>query len=86
MARQPQSLTPAQLRVARDLLGWSRERVAALSDTTVHFVKKFEDSGYVAPLYSRERGIDGLAAIRIALEAAGLELTNGRTPSFRLRA
>jgi len=36
-------------------------------------------------MYSRERSLDGLAAIRAALEAAGVEFTNGDPSGVQLR-
>ena len=36
-------------------------------------------------MFSRERSFDGLAAIRTALEQAGVEFTNGGEPGVKLR-
>ena len=55
------------------------------SVTSAYMVKTFEDTGRVAPLYVRTEQIDGLAAIRAALEAAGVEFTNGDEPGVKLR-
>lgn len=38
-------LTPAQLRAARALLGWSRDKLAAMSGTAAETVKGFELRG-----------------------------------------
>lgn len=87
-------MTPDQLKAARALLGWSFERLAARSGTSVAMVTEFEQTGRVVPLSSRSRmmPVDVVAAIRAALETAGVEFTNrrvpgvrGRTPSVRLR-
>ena len=69
-------ITPEQMRQARVLLGWSRTRLAALSETTGSFIVFYEDEGRVERMFSRERSFDGLAAIRAALEAAGVEFVD----------
>ncbi len=80
-------MTPAQMKAARALLGWSRTRLAAWSDTTSRVVTTFEQTGQVAPI--RRNGwaeqIDALAALRVALEEAGIEFTGGDAPGVRLR-
>ena len=77
-------MTPEQMREARKLLNWSRERLAALSDATASFILAYENKGQVATMPSREPLFDGLAAIRIAFEAAGVTFTNGKTPGVKL--
>ena len=42
---QPAMLTPAQLRAARALLGWSREQLATKSGTAAMTVRAFESRG-----------------------------------------
>ena len=80
-------MTPDQIKTARGLLGWSRTRLAAWSDTPVRFVTKFEQTGQVAPI--RRNGwpeqIDAVAALRVALEEAGVEFTDEDVPGVRLR-
>ncbi|RYF21986.1 MAG: transcriptional regulator [Oxalobacteraceae bacterium] len=78
-------LTPQEVRVARSLLGWPQERLAARSGTTTAFVWTYEKEGRVMRMVSRERSLDGLAAIRAALEAAGVEFTNGDPSGVQLR-
>jgi transcriptional regulator with XRE-family HTH domain len=69
---------PAQLRAARALAGWSREHLAEAAGTTERTIARIE-AGETAP-----RGTT-VAAIRAALEAAGVEFTNGDAPGVRLR-
>ncbi|RYF10286.1 MAG: XRE family transcriptional regulator [Oxalobacteraceae bacterium] len=70
---------------ARVLLGWSRDRLAAQAGTTRAFVWIYENGGRVMTMFSRERSLDGLAAIRAALEEAGVEFTTGDPPGVQLR-
>lgn len=71
----------AQLRAARALLGWSQADLAARSGLSSMTVKRAEGSG--RPPASAE----AVAAIRAALEAAGVEFLpeNGGGPGVRLR-
>ena len=80
-------MTPDQLKTARGLLGWSRTRLAAWSDTSYQTVRTFEQTGRVVPLnsYGRAKPSDPVATIRATLEAAGVEFTDGDTPGVRLR-
>ncbi len=78
-------MTPAQLRAARDLLGWGVQKLAGRSDTTCNLIRIYERSGRVAATYGRMCLGDPLLAIRTALEAAGVEFTNGDAPGVRLR-
>lgn len=55
------------------------------AETTGSFVVKYETQGRVMTMYSRERSLDGLAAIRSTLEAAGVEFTNDSEPGVKLR-
>jgi transcriptional regulator with XRE-family HTH domain len=74
---QGNTLSAAQCRMARAaLLMGVRELAAAagVSPTTISRVERGD------PLYGRT-----LAAIRAALEAAGVEFTNGDAPGVRLR-
>lgn len=72
---------------ARLLLGWSRERLGALSETTATFVRIYEAKGRVMNVLFRDQAFDGLAAVRATLEVVGIEFINqnGRRPSVRLR-
>ena len=75
------------MKAARKLLGWSRVKLGALSNTSVTMVRVFEQSGRVVSLNDRIRtvSVDALAAIRATLEAADIEFTNGDAPGVRLR-
>lgn len=73
-------MTPDQVRAARKLLGWSRDRLGGLIDQTVGAVIHFERYGAGGPA-SRE----ALVAIRSALEAAGVEFLDGDSPGVKLR-
>jgi len=70
---------PEQLRAARVLLGWSRERLAAAANTTEATVSRIEAAAASANETT-------LPALRSALEAAGVEFMTGEAPGVRLRA
>lgn len=78
-------ITPEQLREARGLLGWSRNRLAVQSETTVGFIGGFEDMGRIRTLLWHPDGFNALDAMRTALEAAGIEFTNGDEPGVKLK-
>ncbi len=78
-------MTPDQLRAARALLGWSQMQLGLRSDTSIHVVRTFEQTGRVMTVQRRPDLTDPLAAIRAALEAAGVEFTNGDVPGVQLR-
>jgi predicted transcriptional regulator len=75
-----QDIRPAQLRAARALIGWSRERLALEVDLTERTIARIEDAD-TSPRQST------LAAIRTALEAAGVIFIdqNGEGPGVRLK-
>ncbi len=70
-------ISPAQCRAARAMIGWSRDDLAAAAKVARRTVVDFE-RGARSP-YDRT-----LADIRSALEAAGIEFTNGDAPGVRL--
>lgn len=74
------TLTPAQCRAARGLVDWSQSKLAELSNLGVSTVKNFE-AGRSVPT------INNLAAIRAALELAGVIFVdeNGEGAGVRLR-
>ena len=72
------TITPAQCRAARALLGWSRAKLAELAKVAQATLADFE-AGKRTP-YART-----LAAVQAALEAAGVEFTNGDAPGVRLK-
>lgn len=73
--------TSAQIRAARSLLGISQPEIAHLARVSVSTLKRAE--GSISPMASA----DAVAAIRAALEAAGVEFIdeNGGGPGVRLR-
>ena len=78
-------ITPGQVKAARKLLEWSRTQLGLCSGTSVHVVQAFEQTGQVAKLYGRTEQMNTVAAIRVTLEAAGIEFTDGDAPGARLR-
>ena len=71
-------MTPAQCRAARGLLDWTQDELAAKAAVSVVTVRNFE-KGRSSPQRAT------LEVVRRALEAAGVELTNGGQPGVRLR-
>ncbi len=80
-------MTPDQMKAARALLGWGLKRLAARSGTSVQMVTVFEQTGRVVSLNSISRTVpvDVVAAVRTALEQAGVVFTNGDQPGVKLR-
>jgi molybdopterin-guanine dinucleotide biosynthesis protein A len=78
-------VTPHQMKAARTLLGWNRVLLAARSEISVSSVAIFEEFGRVVTTFGRTGRGNPLAAIRTALEQAGVEFTNGDAPNVRLR-
>ena len=74
-------MTGNHLRAARSLLGWSQAQVAEASGLSVPTVKRAEGSGAIAASPA------AVAAIRSALEAAGVEFLdeNGGGAGVRLK-
>lgn len=77
--RRPESMrahmmTPAQLRAARALVGWSREDLAKKSDVGANTIKDFEINGSDPRLGTVQRW-------RRALGAAGVEFIEPGTAS-----
>ncbi len=67
-----------QIRAARGLLGWSQTDLglaAGMSRSTINDLEN--ETGNPRP--------SALVAVRKALEAAGVEFTNGKAPGVRLR-
>jgi hypothetical protein len=73
-------ITGAQIRAARLLLRWSRYRLAGCTKLHTKTIRRLEatDGEPVITLANA-------AAIRRALEKAGVEFTNGGQPGVRLR-
>ena len=69
---------PGQCRAARALIGWSQEQLASSSKVAKATIANFE-LGKRVPY---DRTLDDISA---ALEAAGVEFTNGEEPGVKLR-
>ena len=69
-------MTPDQSRAARGLLDWSQAELAARSNLSESTIRDFEKG-------RRVPSINNLAAIRRALEAAGVEFIDGDQPGVR---
>ena len=80
-------MTPAQVKEARVLLNWSRERLSAMSDVPVYAITIYECSGRVPTSIQRPSQVDQLVAVRGAFEAAGVEFVakTGGARSVELR-
>ena len=75
------TITVAQVRGARGLLGWSQTRLAEAAGMSLPTVKRYE-TGSGARVSD-----DAIAAMRAALETAGVIFVaeNGEGPGVRLR-
>jgi transcriptional regulator with XRE-family HTH domain len=71
-------MTPEQCRAARGLKDWSQTKLASEAKVGESTVRNFE-AGRSIPV------ANNLAAIQKAMEAAGVEFTNGDQPGVRLR-
>jgi len=78
-------MTRDQMKTARALLSWSQLQLSLRSDTSIHVVRTFEQTGRVMTVQRRPDLTDPLAAIRATLEKAGVEFTNGDAPGVLLR-
>jgi len=76
-SQQGSHFSPVQCKMARAAVGWGVRDLAASAGISTNTVARFE------------RGEDlklvTIAAVRTALEAAGVEFTNGDAPGVRLR-
>ena len=68
-----------QLRAARALLGWSQSDLAAKAGLSRPTVKRAETEN------DTPVSVEAKTKMRAALEAAGVEFTNGDAPGVRLR-
>ena len=71
------TMTAAQLLAARLLLGWSRDKLGKEAATGPSFIRMYEVTGRLQPAKAVGRRCDRLAAIRTALEAAGIDFSDG---------
>jgi transcriptional regulator with XRE-family HTH domain len=72
------TITGDQAKTARQLLGWTQATLAAEVRVSATTISKFEQGGRRPPLLA-------LSAMKLALEAAGVEFTNGGEPGVKLR-
>ncbi|WP_284946021.1 helix-turn-helix domain-containing protein [Acidisoma cladoniae] len=74
------AISPAQVRAARGLLGWSQDRLVEKSEVPKRTLARFELEQGTAQKRT-------LSAIRAALEAAGVIFVeeNGEGPGVRLK-
>jgi transcriptional regulator with XRE-family HTH domain len=71
-------MNPDQSRAARGLLDWSQAELAARSNLSESTIRDFEKG-------RRVPSINNLAAVRRALEVAGVEFIDGDQPGVRLK-
>ena len=72
-------MTPEQCRAARALLGWSQSDLEEKASVSRKTLADFEGGKKKRP-YART-----LADVQAALEASGVEFTNGDAPGVRLK-
>ena len=72
-------ITGAQIKAARKLLGWTRDRLGPRAGLSVTLLTKIED-GLRTPTNEQRLGIQD------ALGAAGIVFTNGDEPGVELKA
>ena len=71
--------TVEQIKAARALLGWSQEDLAEHSGISLPTVRRFEARSKLRVSEDARRKLEA------ALEAVGIEFTNGGAPGVRLR-
>jgi transcriptional regulator with XRE-family HTH domain len=74
-------LTSELIRAARALLRWDQRHLAEASSVSLPTVKRLESRPGILGAHSLT-----LAALKRALEKAGVEFTNGNKPGVRLRS
>jgi len=72
---------------ARNLLGWSRERLGAMSGISVGTITSYERDGRLTRGSNGVLGADQLVAVQAAFEAAGVEFVpeNGGGAGVRMQ-
>ena len=73
-------ITSEQVRAARALIRWEQRDLADTSKVSLPSIKRLETTP--GPLAAQPRTVE---AIRTALEAAGVQFTNGDQPGVKLR-
>jgi len=71
-------MSPEQCRAARGWLGWTQQKLADQAKVGLSTLRDFEGR-------RRKPIANNLAAIKRALEAAGVEFTDGDVPGVRMR-
>jgi transcriptional regulator with XRE-family HTH domain len=71
-------VTPSQVRAARGLLGWTVRDLAKAADIHHNTINNFETGRYAGKP-------ETLAAMREALDKAGVQFLNHKRPGVRLR-
>jgi transcriptional regulator with XRE-family HTH domain len=79
-----QKITGRQIVAARGLLDWSQKDLAERAGLVWQTVQRLESVG--ADPLPQGRAADSSAAIVAAIERAGIEFTNGKSPGVRLKA
>ena len=70
------TISGAQIKAARQLLGWTQATLSAEVRVSTTAISKFEQGGRRPPLLA-------LSAMKRAFEAAGVEFTNGGEPAVK---
>jgi transcriptional regulator with XRE-family HTH domain len=70
------TISPEQSRAARGLMDWSQTELGARANLSESTIRDFEKGRRVPT-------VNNLAAIRTALESAGVEFTNGEQPGVQ---
>jgi hypothetical protein len=73
-------ISSEQVRAARALLRWEQRDLAEASKVSLPSIKRLETTP--GTLAAQERTVE---AIRTAIDAAGVEFTNGDQPGVRMR-
>jgi len=68
-----------QVAAARGLLNWSQDQLALAADVTAQTVKNWENEHHLPRQATMDR-------VREAIEARGVEFTNGGQPGVRFKA
>jgi transcriptional regulator with XRE-family HTH domain len=74
-------ITGGQIRRARELLGWTRFKLSSRAGLHPAIVERAERAVGALPVTAYQQ-----ALLRNALEAAGVEFTNGEAPGVKLKA
>jgi transcriptional regulator with XRE-family HTH domain len=73
-------ISGAQVRAARAFLGWTAKDLAQKANVGISTVQRIESAEGTPNVHA-----SNLASIQSALEAAGIEFTNGDAPGIRMR-